>query len=103
MGRVTLWEVLEIYDSTSQSDHGGLGTVFGAQFGKNISHLTFHRVFANGELSCNLLIGISIGNRPQHASFSRCEGILAGVFSKLVGGLGRNILFPSVDGTDRVQ
>src|SRR6185369_4217690 len=45
--RIILSGSLELYDSALQSDHGRVGTVFGAQFRKDISHLTFHSIVAD--------------------------------------------------------
>lgn len=62
---------LSLNDSALHSNHGGVSAVFGSQFGKDVSDLTLHGVFAHRKLLCNLLICIAFGNQPQHTDFRR--------------------------------
>lgn len=62
---------LSFDDSALHANDGCVRAVFGSQFGKDISDLTLHGVFAHRKLLCNLLICIAFGNQPQHTDFSR--------------------------------
>jgi ligand-binding sensor domain-containing protein len=46
--RGTLSRELQPDDAAFQTDHGRVGAVFRAQFGQDVSDLTFHRLFAHG-------------------------------------------------------
>lgn len=60
---------LSLNDSAFHSNHGGVSAVFGSQFGKDVSDLTLHGVFAHRQLHCNLLIRIAFGDQAQHPDF----------------------------------
>jgi len=62
---------LNFDDSALHSNHRGVRAVIRSQFGKNVSHLALHRVFADRQQLRNLFIGIAFGNQAQHADFRR--------------------------------
>src|SRR5215469_14054735 len=94
---------LQFYYSALQTDHGGLGSVVGAQFGEDVPDLAFDGFFADRELSGNFFVGVPAGNQFQDPDFRRREGIVGRVLGKFEGGISRNSLFPGMDRSDRVQ
>jgi hypothetical protein len=46
-------------DSALYSDHGGMGSIVGSQFGQDVLDAAFYGFFRNGKLRGNLLVGVS--------------------------------------------
>ena len=63
--RITLLSYLNLDDSALQTDHRGVGTVVGAQFGEDVPDLALDRFFADRKLRGNLFIGIPFRNQAQ--------------------------------------
>lgn len=89
--RGTLWGEPQFDDSPP--DHRRVHTVLGAQFGKNVSSLPLHRLFAHGELLGDFLIRIPLSNQLQHSDFRRCRGIVRSMLGNFVAGFGGDRFF----------
>lgn len=63
--------VLSFDDSALHTNDGCVRAVFGSQFGQDVSDLTLHGVFAYRELLRDFLVGIAVGNQPQHTDLRR--------------------------------
>jgi hypothetical protein len=60
---------LKLDDSALDADHGGVGSVVGAQFGEDIPDVALDGFFANRKLRGNPFVGIPFGNQAQDADF----------------------------------
>jgi hypothetical protein len=60
---------LKFDDPPLQADHGRLGSVAGAQFGKDVLDSSLYGFFSDRELIGNLLIGIAGRDQPEHVDF----------------------------------
>jgi hypothetical protein len=76
---------LKLDDSALQTDHGGVGSVVGAQLEEDVSDLALDGFFADGELRGNLFVGIPFGNQPQHTHFCRGLRLRFGLWSLGLG------------------
>jgi len=94
---------LKLDDSALQTDHRGVGSVVGAQFGEDVSDLALDGFFADRELRGNLFVSIPFGNQTQDTDFRWGQGVIGGMFGDLVGGLRGQCLFPGMDGADCLQ
>ena len=71
----TSWN-LQLDDPSLQTDHRRLGSVVGAQLGKNVLDSPLDRLLGDRQLIRNLLIGISGCDQPQHVDLCGREGIV---------------------------
>src|SRR6266478_9296464 len=78
----------ELDDPALESDHGGVGSILGTQFGEDVPDLALHRVLAGRELRRNLFVVIPLGDEPQDTDFRRGQRIVGGMFGELEGDLG---------------
>src|SRR5258707_15865491 len=92
--RNTLLSELKLDDSALQTDHRGVGSVVGAQFGEDVPDLSLDRFFADRKLRRNLFIGIPFRNQSQYTDFRWGQRVIGGMFGKLHGGLCRECPFP---------
>jgi len=83
-----------------ESDHGGVGSVLGAQFGEDVPDLALHRVLAGRELRRDLFVGIPLGNETQDTDFRRGQRIVGGMFGELEGDLGGHGFFTGLHGSN---
>src|SRR5208337_1524560 len=66
---------LQLDDASFQGDRRGVGSVLGAQLGKNASDPALDRLLGGGELIRNFLVGVPCSYQPQHVDFRRCQTI----------------------------
>ena len=62
---------LEFDDAAFNPDHGGVCAIIGTQLGEDVLDAPFDGLFAERELSSDLLVGIPIGNQPQDRKLAR--------------------------------
>jgi hypothetical protein len=62
---------LQFDDSSLQADHRGVGSIVGAQFGKNALDSAFDRFLGDRKLIRNLLVCISCRDQSQNIDFRR--------------------------------
>ena len=79
------------------SDHRGVGSIVGAQFGKDILDASLDDVLRDRELRGNLFIGIPGGDQPKHIDFTGRQGFIVSVLSGLVRELRGKCLFPGMN------
>src|SRR6202045_5442214 len=99
----TLLSELKLDDSALQTDHRGVSSVVGAQFGEDVSDLALDGFFTDGELRGNLFVGLPFANQTQDAHFSRGQRVIGGMLGKLVGSLRGKPFFPRMHRPDRFQ
>src|SRR5258708_12156091 len=90
-GDLDSFERSELDDAALESDHGGVGSVLGAQFGEDVPDLALHRVLAGRELRGDLFVRIPLGNEAQDTDFRGGQPIASGMFAQpqvTVGGPG---------------
>jgi hypothetical protein len=75
--------ILELDDSALQADHDGVSAVLRAEFGEDVSDLTFDRGLADGEALGNFLVCPAFGDEGQDPDFTGRQRIIRGVLGKL--------------------
>jgi hypothetical protein len=72
-----------------------MGSVAGAQFGKDVLDSPLDGFLGDRELIRDLLIGISGCDQAEHVDLCRRQGIIRGMLGDFVRGFGRKRLFPA--------
>src|SRR3984957_20456699 len=90
----------ELNDPALEPDHGGVGSVLGAQFGEDVPNLTLHRVLAGRQLRRDLFVGIPLGNETQDTDFCRRQRIVGGMFGEPEGDVGGYGFFTGLHGSN---
>jgi len=101
--QTTLLSKLKLDNSALHADHGGVSSVVGAQFGKDVPDLALDGLFADGELRGNLFVGIPLGDQTQDAHLCRGQRIFGGMLRKLKRHLRGDGLSPGMHGPNRIQ
>ena len=84
--------MLQLDDSSLETDDCGVRPVVGVQFRKNALDSALDGVFRNAELIRNLLVRVPGGDEAQHADFCRRQGLIGHMLRDLERGLGRSLL-----------
>ena len=75
-GEQAAGQKLQLDDSSLQADHGGMGSIIRAQFGKDVLDSALHGFLSDRELIRNLLVRFASCDQSQHGDFSRCKCII---------------------------
>ena len=92
---------LQLDDPSLHANHGCVGSIVGAQLGKDGLDSTLNRFFSNGKLIRDLLVGVARGDQSQHSDFRRRQRIIRGMLGDFVRGFGRKRFFSAMNGSDR--
>ena len=95
--------MLELDDSSLQTDDGSVRPIIGIQFRKDALDSPLDRVLRDAELIGNLLVRVPRGDEAQHDHFGRCQGLIADVLSDLERCLRRQTPFAGMDRSDGLQ
>src|SRR6266481_9907771 len=97
----TLSSSLQLDDSASERDHGGLGPVLGTELLQDALDAVLDRLFGDTESARNLFVAAAICDEPQHRKLGRRERILACVLGDPEGQLRGQQSLPCVHRADR--
>src|SRR5579885_1144824 len=94
---------LQLDDSSLERDGCCVGSIAGAELGKDASHPALDRFLGGGELIGDLLVGAPCGNEAQDADLRRRERIIGRMLNNFQRSLrGDGLLTPmgSADGVE---
>jgi hypothetical protein len=97
------WGKLELDNASFQPDDCGVGSIIGAQLGKDALDSTLDGLLGNRKLIPDLLVGISGRDQAQHADFCGGQGVIRRMLSYFVRDLRGKGLLPDVYRPDRLQ
>src|SRR5271170_2408348 len=95
------FERSELDDPALEPNHGGVGSVLGAQFGEDVPDLALHGVLTGRDLRRDLFVGIPAGDETQDTDFRRGQRVVGGMFGEPEGDLSGQGFFPSLHGSNR--